>query len=181
MAVQAIQYSNGFVMYIADKSIPHVDVLADIARNDTSHPLHKNYQRWDLSRFIFFNIIVFNDVPVMFWGTEKPKWCPPNIARAYTRFYKNPIYRTNETWQQQAVWTFHALNYANYSNWLEQNKIDNILYTRNVTTKRDAVRLLQRSAGWKKYPHVCVINQTPQHVYYWKDNTDLSFLKSLHQ
>jgi len=181
MATQQIEYTDGFKMYVTNEPSPYIDRLADIARQDTTHPLYKNYQKWDLSRFVFCNIVVFEDTPVLFWGTEKPNWCPSNIARAYTRLYKNPLYRYNNTLVEQAKWMFRAVNYNEYQMWLDRYNITNLIYTRNVTTKQDSFRLAQRAANWKKYPETCLINQVQQHVYYWKDSTDLLFLKSLHQ
>lgn len=181
MSTQTIKYNDGYVMYVTNENNQYIDELMYIASQDTSHPLYKNYQNVDIKRFVFCNIIVHNNIPVMFWGTEIPNWCPPNVGRAFVRTYKNPAYRERNTWLEQGRWMRQVLNYDEYSLWLNRYNISNLIYTRNVVAKKDSKGWLSRIGNWSEYPQTCLINQTLQRVYYWKQTSDLDFLKALHQ
>lgn len=183
MATQKIQYENDYVMYITNESNHYINEMMKIASEDTSHPLYKNYQKLDISRFLFCNIIVHNETPVFFWGTESPSWCPANIARGFCRMYKNPAYQDPNplSWRSQVRrWGKPAIAYEECSLWLDRYQITNVLVTRNLNSKKDIARIMS-TAGWTTYPHICLINKVPQIVYSWKNTPDLVFLEALHQ
>lgn len=188
--IERIPFDRNFYIIVANVRTPEFTEITKVAANDYDHPLANNYSNLEPDRFLFYNIVVYEDEPMMFFGTEHSDWMPPTVARSYARFYKHPKYRKPDMWNFQIPALKIVLDYDEYQPWLDRYGIETLIFTRNVTSKRDAVRFLSgKSAssdrflcgkGWSSYPKLCNINNTLQHVY-WKGKEDLSFLADMHQ
>jgi hypothetical protein len=176
--IEHITYDDDTYMIVADEPTEQLKEILHTASVDKSHPLSSNYTNINMNRFAFYNVAVHNNVPMMFFGTERSSWMPSGVARALTRFYKHPSYRPSEMWSTQK-WMMRALDYDKYDSWLTRHNIRTLIMTRNVGDKNDATRYLTR-VGWNAYPHICRINRTSQHVY-WRGDESLSFLTALHE
>lgn len=171
-------FSSDYYMIISNEPTSWLDRMSFIASNDSSHLLSKNYKKICYEMFAFYVIVVNNDVPAFFYGTEKPSWTPPNIGRAYHKMFKHPLYRDRSKFLEFAPWIKRAVDYNEMQEWTDLYGIDGLIVTRNVNTKKDATRYIL-DLQWQKYPYTCNIRSKEQWVYY-RGNIDLGFLKPFH-
>lgn len=173
-------------MVLFDQRFEPFQSLADIAKQDNTHALHHNYKDVDVRDFVFMNLLLYKQQPALFYGLQQKPWMPKYTARAYTRLYKSPQFRDPShytAFNTELVW--RACDYGMYEHAWRNKGITTLFTTRNVVAKRDPLATVFHryfggsDSGWHKYPHVCMINSTPQHIM-WMGDPDIEFLAQHH-
>lgn len=187
--IEVLNLSQDIEMTVANEDHETFSVILEKAKNDTTNPLYKNYLDVSINDFIFVNTFMLKGVPAGFYGLQQKKWMPSNCARAYARTYKLPEFRLNKNafGYGMELWK-HIIRYGHYGrlqHWLQPRHISTLLVTRNVGVNIPdaAFTALNRYTPykpWKKYEHVCMIQNTPQYVYWNGNANDVDFLREYH-
>jgi len=176
--IETIAFGTEFTVMIADEPTAQLNQLLEIASADETHDLYNNYKNINFEDFLFYNLIIFNNIPVTFFALQQSSWMPKHAARAYTRYYKHKDFREDKYHLKFAPYMKQMLDYSFYKHWVEKHKISTLFLTRNIYDKKDTTRYFTRS-GWNSYPYICNINNTHQYVF-WKGEENISFLEPMH-
>lgn len=178
--IKSFEVTSDVRVDVFDEFHPPFAEILDVARNDEDHPLYRNYRNINVDSFVLTHLVLYRERPAIFYGLQRAAWMPPNVARAYTRLYKSKEFRDPQYYSLLNGTKFwDAMNYMNYESLWKSKGIDTLIATRNISVKRDAALgvLLRYFGGWRQYPEVCTINDTPQRVMWLGNEEDLSFLR----
>lgn len=168
-------------MIVFNEPLLEFDEILDIAKRDSDHSLHKNYQNINVDDFLFVTLFIMDGKPANFYGLQQKPWMGESAARAYTRAYKTPEFR-QQHYHRSFIDVISKGGYDHIENWWRSMGIDTLFVTRNVADKADGFMTLFKrySIGkWNQYPYVCNINNVDQYVM-WMGDPKLDFLQPLH-
>lgn len=78
---------------IVNEDSPEWKEISEIARNDQSHSLWKNYQNIKPSDYEYMVVCVYDDIPSGFYGIFNDGRWPSNVSRMFNRTYLKPDIR----------------------------------------------------------------------------------------
>jgi len=171
---EVVQYSDRVSLMTSNEPTTEMSQILHIASTDDEHTLSANYKNVGLDDSLFYNVVLLDNTPVMFFYLQQSDWMPSHAARAYTRFYKDKKIRDRKYHMEFAGVMGDILDYHQRRKWLDVYGIDTLFFTRNVDHKNDAVRYWAKHK-WNQYPHPCNIHGVVQHVM-WKGEPNLEFL-----
>jgi len=164
-----------FSLMFSNEPSSELDHMLNLAKTDSSNPLFENYQNIKLEDFLFHNIVLYKNKPIIFYGIQRDPWMPDYAARGYTKLYKDSEFKDSRFLISKFSTKFKKeFNYFTYNKWTDLYGIKTIFFTRNLQMKEDASRMWKYT-GWKQYPYICKINFTHQYVY-WDGEEKLDFL-----
>lgn len=119
------------------------EALKQIAKDDRTHSLWENYQKFDLNTYEHMIVNIRDDIPAAFHGIYNNGRWPENISRICNRAYINPYFREL---QQGLEITYKNISYVleNYDRWGK----DILFISRGV--QYDNARV-----SWKKFQKFC--------------------------
>ena len=176
--IETFKFGEQLTLMIADEPTDYMNQILEVAKFDEGHNLYNNYKNINFDDFLFYNLIILNNIPVTFYALQQSEWMPRHAARAFTRYYKHKDLRVERYHGIFAPYQKQMLDYFAYKHWLDKHNISTLFTTRNTHDKKEPTRWFTKH-GWNSYPYICNINDTDQTVF-WKGEENLSFLESMH-
>ena len=184
--IDVINYSDRLKIYIFDEPIKQYHELMLMAASDNTNDLSNNYRKDILSSQLFMTLYEIDGEPAEMFGLYQEEWMKQfNVARGYSRTYKNPKFRDThfKSEYSKILDGKLLLNFYNEnSHYLEKFNIQSVFFTRNYETgKKNSMERVMRlwNPLYVTQKDVYVYKKTPQYFYVMGDTSFLSFLEKL--